>query len=870
MNLPAMRSLVRRDLKDEDASNYRWTDEELDRHIDHAVREFSLALPREAVAVLTTAAASRELSLATLSDRVVVEAVEYPRGKYPPIYVQFSVWGDTLTLLVDNVPAAGEEAAVFYGRLHTLDNTTSTLPPHLEEVVARGAEGFACQEWANFAVNRVNTGGAGTWREYLTLGQEKLGGLHGSAGPLRQEGRHPHPAALPPRRAEAFAEHGLGSMRLLPSSLLQAQLGPSRRPYMEVKVRDQVAGVARLQFERLYSGSGFEYDGIHAAAMPGDGSLVRGWVRTYDTVLRVSRTPNPGPGSDFGAWQSWGLVNASGIAIASLGSEVLGFYTPPGEQRYSVYYRQSLDNGQTFGSPVSLGMPAYGFPVRWLAAGHTPGGDVAVFAALYLRVFCQRRVGGTWTGVWTDANGILADVSGLATWFRGDWNMVLSGTDSSGKKGVWTYLFGEGDAQPRDTSSALQELALASASSQVEFRCPFLAHYDVYRLFFVEKYNGVGNYSRPYRTHSLPGASFQSNLWREPVPFNLASEYGVAVAPGSGAMWLSVPDGVWRSSPAPEPLDLAPNVVGLVATAEPFRGGLKLELDNSQGLYNSMGTGVLRQGSELAISPGYYTSTGPQASEGPAYWIAGWEHVAGKENHMVVHAEDGWGLLERWRARNQFTWKGTKNVLGLLAFILARAGLTLSPLDPSTFIQGHMPDFTIHPGEKGSWLVAQLMARVPDGLFFRGSSALVKELDPGEAISYSYGAGHPVLQGRYLASAPPGSWVQALGKGVLGEDFDWERVELLTGGVLQLQDLNLTQAGQAQQRAQAQLARWGREASSGEITVPAHCGQELYDVVDVTDPRAGLEAVRRRVSGLTLTYQPRQGLYQHRLLLGGV
>ncbi|HLE02417.1 MAG TPA: hypothetical protein VI877_02885, partial [Dehalococcoidia bacterium] len=190
MNLPQLRSRVRRDLKDEDFSNYRWTDEELNRHIDRAVREFSLAVPREVQAVLTTAQ-SRELSVSTLSDRVAVEVVEYPRGQYPPSYVPFSLWGETLTLLIDKVPASGEEVVVYYGRLHTLDNTTSTIPPHLEEVVATGAEGFACLEWANFAINRVNTGGAGTWREYLTFGQEKLGAFmealarHGKKGAVR-------------------------------------------------------------------------------------------------------------------------------------------------------------------------------------------------------------------------------------------------------------------------------------------------------------------------------------------------------------------------------------------------------------------------------------------------------------------------------------------------------------------------------------------------------------------------------------------------------------------------------------------------------------------------------------------------------------
>ena len=41
-----MRTLVRRDLGDEDAATYRWTDFELERHIQHAVRELSLLQAR--------------------------------------------------------------------------------------------------------------------------------------------------------------------------------------------------------------------------------------------------------------------------------------------------------------------------------------------------------------------------------------------------------------------------------------------------------------------------------------------------------------------------------------------------------------------------------------------------------------------------------------------------------------------------------------------------------------------------------------------------------------------------------------------------------------------------------------------------------
>ena len=40
MNLSEMRTTVRRDLKDEDASNYRWTNDELDRHIAKRAEQF--------------------------------------------------------------------------------------------------------------------------------------------------------------------------------------------------------------------------------------------------------------------------------------------------------------------------------------------------------------------------------------------------------------------------------------------------------------------------------------------------------------------------------------------------------------------------------------------------------------------------------------------------------------------------------------------------------------------------------------------------------------------------------------------------------------------------------------------------------------
>jgi len=174
MNLSDMRTIVRRDLKDEDANNYRWSNDELDRHIGHAVSELSEALPLEQKANLATTSGSREIGISSLSSRVMVEAVEYPVDKFPKRYQRFALWGDTLTLLGDEVPD-GSNANVYYGKLHTLDAEGSTIPQRYEDLIATGAEGYAAVEWAAYAVNRVNVGGEVTPRDFLGWGNEKLG-----------------------------------------------------------------------------------------------------------------------------------------------------------------------------------------------------------------------------------------------------------------------------------------------------------------------------------------------------------------------------------------------------------------------------------------------------------------------------------------------------------------------------------------------------------------------------------------------------------------------------------------------------------------------------------------------------------------------
>src|SRR3990170_717896 len=174
-----------------------------------------------------------------------------------------------------------------------------------------------------------------------------------------------------------------------------------------------------------------------------------------------------------------------------------------------------------------------------------------------------------------------------------------------------------------------------------------------------------------------------------PVPFDFSNEYGLALAQSGSAAWLSAPSGVWTASLAASPLDVSADVLEAETDDSPLRQGsgqapggrLRLVLRNDDGRYSAQP--LLKAGSEVRVSPGYVTSSGPQASAGPAYWIDGVELTSGGgEAAAVVHASDGWGLLEAWRARRQYAWAaGAKNVFGILQFLFARAGLELSSTD---------------------------------------------------------------------------------------------------------------------------------------------------------------------------------------------
>jgi len=171
--LPDIRTKVRQDLHDTDPGAERWSDEQLDRHIAHALSDLDLAMPREVSTTLATTPGSRELSTAGFDSLIDIERVEYPVGSYPPSYVRTARWESTITLLVDSAPD-GSDARVFYTARHELGDEGSTVPPAMEDALAMGAAGYAAIELANATIDTLTTGGPGVNRDYAAWGQAWL------------------------------------------------------------------------------------------------------------------------------------------------------------------------------------------------------------------------------------------------------------------------------------------------------------------------------------------------------------------------------------------------------------------------------------------------------------------------------------------------------------------------------------------------------------------------------------------------------------------------------------------------------------------------------------------------------------------------
>lgn len=168
--LTDLRALVRRDLKDEDDTNYRWTDDEIDRAIEKAVLDYSDYCPLQQKTPITTTGGSAEVDISTLTDLIQVLQVEHPIGENPRQFHYFKVWGTVLTF-EDGHEGDGEDCNVYWLKKHSIA-TTSTVPTAHLNIIALGAAAYAISSQAQYQVDMANIGGQKVNKDYNFWSQD--------------------------------------------------------------------------------------------------------------------------------------------------------------------------------------------------------------------------------------------------------------------------------------------------------------------------------------------------------------------------------------------------------------------------------------------------------------------------------------------------------------------------------------------------------------------------------------------------------------------------------------------------------------------------------------------------------------------------
>jgi len=666
-------------------------------------------------------------------------------------------------------------------------------------------------------------------------------------------------------------------MRTLSDSLTASQKKPDRLPYVEAKIYDFEQGIKRLSWERLYDGS--EADNHHGIAFDGQGSMHR--IRADSSnKLYHQKISDPSPQSQFSNWTQIATDCYGPCAIAAYGAKIYIFYRTTANvlwKYYSHNYGQDWSNAQLVAYADVLSMAA-----TWWGTGNI----VVCFAAkaselnaIVLDSSDQETSQHTHS---EPQNHPLTTTYGIGASFTPNHIDVVFAAKETAEPYSFIALY-RTELDSNYDWLAFQYFITSPDGEDVSYEYPDCHNpssaqdYENTQLTAVEKYAGTTAYTLPLTCHAVRGSAFSSMAFTEPKPFlNITSNFGLRTSSTSDYWWLERPDGVWRAPrPAGTPLDLTQDILSLNVE----RRTLNIELNNSSAQYATPPA----KRSEVVLKLGYKTSEGSEAVEVGRYWIDSWEYSSTPNASLItIRCLDGQGLAGKWSARFQMRWPADKRVWEIIQEIICRWGINLtSPggVPKSSAVDNLYPDFTIQPGTTGDAALRRILSFIPDALIFDGNEAYVKDLKDDESSCYTYdviasGAwqSHPILHGEY-AEAVPLTRARAIGRDaqdarIVEDAFDWTNLQLGIDILEQDYDPNLQSAARAQERADAILRKHALASQGGQITVPTNVGQELYDVITVTDARCGITSKKYRVMRIDVQYAPLGGQYQQRFTIG--
>jgi len=140
-------------------------------------------------------------------------------------------------------------------------------------------------------------------------------------------------------------------------------------------------------------------------------------------------------------------------------------------------------------------------------------------------------------------------------------------------------------------------------------------------------------------------------------------------------------------------------------------------------------------------------------------------------------------------------------------------------------------------------------------------------------IDVPFSGFHVILDGQYITESTEINRAYIIGRDQYGNPVYGTASEAgeiaLVGERLDFQqELAIPTEAKAGDVASAILSKMRLTTKRGVILIPPNCGQELFDVVEITDSGANQSATKFRVVGIGFEFNPREARYEHRLILG--
>ena len=285
----------------------------------------------------------------------------------------------------------------------------------------------------------------------------------------------------------------------------------------------------------------------------------------------------------------------------------------------------------------------------------------------------------------------------------------------------------------------------------------------------------------------------------------------------------------------------------------------------------------------VELERGYIASDGHQEAPWPTMWIEDYELVADfkGQSYVVLHCIGPWDILSTMTAQRQHHWEdGDDSVWNIAERLFALAGFDLSTKsgEASTDVSTLEPALVIHPGQDLRGAVLTALSKVPDFVYFEQDTPYLKELEDDEASDYTYGGSgnHVIIAGRYGVRTPAYNHIEtfaamdAYGIPTFGDEVDYDEVALVGHRLQKVYDYSYSTDAECDARSVAQLRKHNSTTKRGQIVTLPNVGLQLFDVITVTDARAGISSQIYRVRAIEETFDTTKHppLYRQRVELG--